>query len=70
VLYQAAVATIGLRASPAQAPAPDVVVIPAVAVPNGKKEAPLREWIARQANRGAHFLACAPAQAAGRRGPA
>src|SRR6266545_7316006 len=38
------------------APAPDVVVIPAVAALNGKKEAPLREWIARQANRGAHFL--------------
>ena len=38
------------------APAPDLVVIPAVAAPNGNKEAPLREWITRQADRGAQIL--------------
>jgi len=38
------------------APAPDLVVIPAVAAPNGNKEAPLREWIIRQADRGAQIL--------------
>jgi putative intracellular protease/amidase len=38
------------------APEPDVVVVPAVAAPNGKKEAPLREWITRRADRGAHVL--------------
>src|SRR5215211_8724136 len=38
------------------APEPDVVVVPAVAGPNGKKEAPLREWITRRAERGAHLL--------------
>jgi putative intracellular protease/amidase len=34
------------------APTPDLVVIPAVAAPNGNKEALLREWITRQADRG------------------
>jgi transcriptional regulator GlxA family with amidase domain len=38
------------------APEPDVVVVPAVAAPNGKKEAPLREWITRRTDRGAHLL--------------
>src|SRR5512132_134295 len=38
------------------APEPEVVVVPAVAAPNGKKEAPLREWIARRTDRGAHLL--------------
>jgi putative intracellular protease/amidase len=38
------------------APAPDVVVVPAVVAPNGKKEAQLRQWIARQADRGAQVL--------------
>jgi transcriptional regulator GlxA family with amidase domain len=38
------------------APEPEVVVVPAVAAPNGKKEAPLREWIGRRAGRGAHLL--------------
>jgi transcriptional regulator GlxA family with amidase domain len=38
------------------APEPEVVVVPAVAAPNGKKEAPLREWITRRTNRGAHVL--------------
>ena len=38
------------------APEPDVVVVPAVAAPNGKKEAPLREWITRRVDRGAHLL--------------
>jgi transcriptional regulator GlxA family with amidase domain len=38
------------------APEPDVVVVPAVAVPNGKHEAPLREWIGRRVDRGAHLL--------------
>jgi DJ-1/PfpI family protein len=33
-----------------------VVVIPAVAAPNGKTEAPLREWITRRVDRGAHLL--------------
>jgi putative intracellular protease/amidase len=38
------------------APEPDVVVVPAVAAPNGKKEAALREWITRRSDRGAHLL--------------
>jgi putative intracellular protease/amidase len=38
------------------APEPDVVVVPAVAAPNGKKEAPLREWLTRRSDRGAHLL--------------
>ena len=38
------------------APEPDVVVVPAVAAPNGKTEAPLREWITRRVDRGAHLL--------------
>jgi putative intracellular protease/amidase len=38
------------------APEPDVVVVPAVAAPKGKKEAPLREWITRRVDRGAHLL--------------
>jgi putative intracellular protease/amidase len=38
------------------APEPEVVVVPAVAAPNGKKEAPLREWITRRSDRGAHLL--------------
>ena len=31
-------------------------MVPAVAAPNGKKEAPLREWIIRRVDRGAHLL--------------
>jgi putative intracellular protease/amidase len=38
------------------APEPDVVVVPAVAAPNAKTEAPLREWITRRVDRGAHLL--------------
>jgi putative intracellular protease/amidase len=38
------------------APEPEVVVVPAVAAPNGKKEAPLREWLTRRSDRGAHVL--------------
>ena len=38
------------------APEPEVVVVPAVAAPNGKKEAPLREWIIRRVDWGAHLL--------------
>ncbi|HZA84301.1 MAG TPA: DJ-1/PfpI family protein [Actinomycetes bacterium] len=38
------------------APEPDVIVVPAVAAPNGKKEAPLRDWITRRTDQGAHFL--------------
>ena len=38
------------------APEPDVVVVPAVAAPNGRKEAALREWLTRRADRGAHLL--------------
>jgi putative intracellular protease/amidase len=38
------------------APEPDVVVVPAVAAPNGKKEAALRDWITRRSDRGAHLL--------------
>jgi len=34
------------------APEPEVVVVPAVAAPNGNKEAPLREWITRRVDRG------------------
>src|SRR5512133_3737749 len=37
-------------------PEPEVVVVPAVAAPNGKKEAPLREWITRRVDRGARRL--------------
>jgi len=37
-------------------PEPDVVVIPAVLWPAGRKERPLREWLARRAGRGAHLL--------------
>jgi transcriptional regulator GlxA family with amidase domain len=45
------------------APAPDVIVVPAVVAPNGKKEAPLRHWISAQADRGAHVLGvCAGAR--------
>ena len=38
------------------APEPDVVVVPAVGAPNGRKEAPLREWLTRRVDRGAHLL--------------
>src|SRR5215218_7162463 len=38
------------------APEPDLVVVPAVTAPNGKQEAPLREWSTRQVDRGAHLL--------------
>src|SRR5215469_8661314 len=38
------------------APEPDVVVIPAVVSPAGRKEQPLRDWLARRAGRGAHLL--------------
>jgi len=38
------------------APEPDVVVIPAVLSPASSKEQPLREWLARRADRGAHLL--------------
>jgi putative intracellular protease/amidase len=38
------------------APEPDVVVVPAVAAPSGTKEVPLREWITRRVDRGAHLL--------------
>ena len=38
------------------APEPDVVVVPAVAAPNGRKEAPLREWLTRRVARGARVL--------------
>jgi putative intracellular protease/amidase len=45
------------------APAPDVIVVPAVVAPTGKKEAPLRRWISAQADRGAHVLGvCAGAR--------
>ncbi|MBB2914426.1 putative intracellular protease/amidase [Streptosporangium becharense] len=37
-------------------PPPDVVVVPAVVEPAGGAEAPSREWITRQAARGAHVL--------------
>jgi putative intracellular protease/amidase len=37
-------------------PEPDVVVIPAAAGPAGGELAPLRDWIARHAGRGAHIL--------------
>src|SRR4029453_5712751 len=40
------------------APEPDVVVVPAVAAPNGKKEAPLREWLTRRVDRGATLGVC------------
>src|SRR5947207_2631690 len=38
------------------APEPDVVVIPAVVSPAGRRERPLREWLTRRAGRGAHLL--------------
>jgi transcriptional regulator GlxA family with amidase domain len=38
------------------APEPDVVVVPAVVAPNGRKEAPLREWLTRRVDRGAQVL--------------
>jgi putative intracellular protease/amidase len=38
------------------APEPDLVVVPAVTAPNSKKEAPLRDWITRRADRGARVL--------------
>ncbi|MFC4061226.1 DJ-1/PfpI family protein [Planomonospora corallina] len=38
------------------APAPDVVVVPAVTDPRGARESRTREWIARQAGRGARIL--------------
>jgi len=38
------------------APEPDVVVIPAVVFPAGRKERPLREWLVRRADRGAQLL--------------
>ena len=38
------------------APEPAVIVIPAVVSPAGRKEQPLREWLARRAGRGAHLL--------------
>ena len=45
------------------APDPDVIVVPAVAAPTGKKEAPLRQWISGRADRGAHVLGvCAGAR--------
>jgi len=37
-------------------PEPDVVVVPAVAGPAGKELAPVRDWITRRADRGAHIL--------------
>jgi transcriptional regulator GlxA family with amidase domain len=40
------------------APEPDVVVVPAVAAPNGKKEAALRDWITRRVDRGASLGVC------------
>lgn len=39
-----------------RAPAPDVVVVPAVGDPYGSAEAPLRDWIVRKSNQGAHVL--------------
>jgi putative intracellular protease/amidase len=45
------------------APEPAVIVIPAVLSPAGRKEQPLREWLARRAGRGAHLLGvCAGAR--------
>ncbi|GAB1640854.1 DJ-1/PfpI family protein [Krasilnikovia sp. MM14-A1259] len=38
------------------APAPDVVVVPAVVDPAGAQEAPLRGWLTRQAGHGAYVL--------------
>jgi putative intracellular protease/amidase len=50
----------GLRVLPDytidEMPAPDVVVVPAVADPAGSGESALRAWIARQAARGARIL--------------
>jgi putative intracellular protease/amidase len=37
-------------------PEPAVIVIPAVVSPAGRKEQPLREWLARRAGRGAQLL--------------
>ena len=39
-----------------RAPRPDVVVVPAVADPDGPREAALRAWITNQADRGARIL--------------
>src|SRR4051794_3027732 len=39
-----------------RAPRPDVVVVPAVATPDGPQEAGLRSWITEQAERGARIL--------------
>ena len=39
-----------------RAPRPDVVVVPAVAAPDGPQEAPLRAWITTQARAGARVL--------------
>ena len=45
------------------APEPAVIVIPAVVSPVGRKEQPLREWLTRRADRGAHLLGvCAGAR--------
>ena len=45
------------------APEPAVIVIPAVVSPAGRKEQPLRDWLARRAGRGAHLLGvCAGAR--------
>jgi len=45
------------------APEPDVVVVPALVAPHGAKEAPLREWLTRRVERGAHLLGvCAGAR--------
>ena len=45
------------------APEPAVIVIPAVVSPAGRKEQPLREWLTRRADRGAHLLGvCAGAR--------
>jgi putative intracellular protease/amidase len=38
------------------APEPAVIVIPAVVSPAGRKEQPLRDWLARRAGRGAQLL--------------
>lgn len=38
------------------APAPDVVVVPAVASPTGNAEAPMRDWVAAQAAAGSRVL--------------
>ncbi|TDC44134.1 DJ-1/PfpI family protein [Micromonospora sp. KC213] len=38
------------------APRPDVVVVPAVVDPTGSREAPMRDWLTRRADRGAYVL--------------